>query len=301
MRVDCHCDTVQWYQSAASLAELPAAHLDFRRLRQWLDLSFFAIWIDGARYPGAAGTAEYRRLAALLRQDLARQGLPLLLRREQLLRESGPWVLLALEDAAPLGRRAEHLEEFQAQGLRSVGLMWNYANEFGGPALLGGRLTVAGRDLIRRCNALGLAVDAAHASSATLADMLRWSGKPLLDSHTVCGAVYNRWPRACSDADLRGIAASGGVAAITPVPDFIGGAGDLERWCEHIEYAVRLIGAAHVALGGDYDGCVLPPATDGVEKRGDLLCRLRQRGMTEQDIELVAGGSVREFLLRVLR
>ena len=302
MRIDCHNDSVQFLrESGSSLANLPAAHLDLNRFRQYLDVAFFALFVDEKKEAGRE-TAEARLLCERLLADLASvPGVTQLLWREQLTENNGEsMVLLAMEGAAPLGQQGEDLPEFYAQGLRALSLTWNHNNAYAGSNLYGGGLTRAGRDLVQKCNALGVLLDAAHSSEATLRDLLKWSTQPIVDSHTVCGGLCNRWPRATSDESLRQLAAKGGVAAITFVPNFLGNAGDWDGVCAHIEYAVSLIGSEHVALGADYDGAGLHEETAGVQYLPALYQRLRERGMAEEDLANVQGESVRRLLQRVL-
>lgn len=302
MRIDCHNDTALFLREAETLADLPQAQLDYARLRGVLDLAFFAIFIHEQHYAGQT-SGEFRRILSLLRADLARQADIRILRWREQLAAARPGQLLALismEGAAPLGQAGRYLAEFFDLGLRAVGLTWNFNNDYAGCALQGGGLTRAGRDLVRECNRRGLLLDAAHASSAALSDLLKWSDSPIIDSHTVCGGVSGRWPRCLTDAELRALAARGGVAGIAFVPDFLGGDGGLDQVCRHIEYAVELVGSQHVALGADYDGTVMHPDLAGVEKRPALLQRLRERGMSQADLANVEGESVRALLLRVL-
>ncbi len=301
MRIDCHNDTVGFLRNNPSLERQPNAHLDFERLRQYLDCAFFAVFVDQKKY-AADPVGEFRRLLTGLSTDVAAApGLELLLRRSQL-EQANPsgLILLSLEGAAPLGRDGEHLDEYFAAGLRALGLTWNYATDYAGGAREGGGVTEAGRRLIRRCNRLGVLLDGAHASRAAFADLLRFSDQPIIDSHTVCAAFGDDYGRALTDQELRDLAATGGVAAITFVADFLGEGGTLDRLCEHIEYAVALVGSEHVGLGADYDGACLHPDLAGVQFRPVLRRRLAERGMAEEDIRNVEGESVRRLLERVL-
>ena len=151
-----------------------------------------------------------------------------------------------------------------------------------------------------RCNRMGVLLDGAHASHAAFADLLQVSRQPIIDSHTVCAAFGDDFGRALTDEELRALAAQGGVACITFVADFLGENGSMDRLCEHIEYAVRLIGSDHVGLGADYDGAQLNPELAGVQFLPALYRRLAQRGMSEEKLNDVKGNSVRRLLQQVL-
>ena len=304
LRIDCHNDTVGFFNDHPSLERLPQAHLDYQRLRAYLDAAFFAIFVDQKEYAGREAP-RFSSVLDKLRADLAGQpDFQLLLGRDQLEKPQPQrhLVLVSMEGAAPLGQEAEHLTDYYGRGLRAVGLTWNYDTAYAGAAAAGGGgLTPAGQRLVARCNRLGVLLDAAHGSSQTLADLLKYSKAPIIDSHTVCGALgENRWGRCLSDEELRALAAQGGVAGLAFVPDFLGGDGGLDRLCEHIEHAVALVGSAHVALGADFDGTEMHPAYAGVQHLPKLYQRLQQRGMSCGDIDNVAGESVRRLLLQVL-
>lgn len=297
MRVDCHCDTIAYFQQYPSLERLPEAHLDYARLREYLDLSFFAIFLDQEQQKENL-IPEFQRLIARLGADVAQQPeLELLLWREQMDVPGKSHILIGMEGAEPLGPHCDHLEEYYAQGLRLIGPTWNYVTRYAGSNQTGGGLTEEGRELVARCNHLGILLDAAHSSEEALDDMLACSEKPLIDSHTVCASICADWPRSINDRQMQAVAEKGGVIAIAMVPDFLGGAGGLEEFCRHTEYAVSLIGSKHVAMGADYDGAILAPELAGVQFRPLVYDRLRQRGMKEEDLWQVMGGSV-ETLLR---
>ena len=302
MRIDCHNDLVGFLRNEPSLEQLPQAHLDFERLRQYLDCSFFAVFVDQKKYADDV-SGEFSRLLQALTADIAAApGLELLLRKSQLEQDepADKLILLSMEGAAPLGPDGERLKEYFAAGLRALGLTWNYATPYAGGAKEGGGLTAAGRRLVARCNSMGVLLDGAHASHAAFADLLRESRQPIIDSHTVCAAFGDDFGRALTDEELRGLAAQGGVACITFVADFLGENGSMDRLCEHIEYAVRLIGSDHVGLGADYDGAKLNPELAGVQFLPALYQRLAQRGMSMKELNDVKGNSVRRLLQQVL-
>ena len=302
MRIDCHNDTVGFLRNNDSLERLSGAHLDFERLRSYLDCSFFAVFIDQKKY-AADVSGEFSRMLGLLKADIAAApGIELLLSRSQLAADPPPdkLVLLSMEGASPLGAEGELLDEYFAAGLRALSLTWNHATPFAGGAREGGGVTAAGRRLISRCNSLGVLLDGAHASHEAFSDLLRESRRPIIDSHTVCAAFGDDFGRALTDGELRALAAKGGVAAITFVADFLGAGGSMDRLCEHIEYAVSLIGSEHVGPGADYDGAELSPELAGVQFLPALYARLAQRGMAEADLENVKGNSVRRLLRQVL-
>lgn len=300
MRVDCHCDTALFLRDYDSLAILPEAHMDYRRLREQLDLAFFAIFIHEHDYERREAE-EFHRILLRLTADITSQAdLKLLLRREQLHEPQQPLILIGMEGAAPLGTDGEFLETYFQQGLRCLGLAWNFANRYAGGAFASGGVTEEGRRLIAACNRLGVLLDAAHLNDESFADLLALSTASFIDSHTVCAALCDDYPRAISDQQMMDLAEHGGVVGITMVSDFLGNGGGLRQFCRHVAYAVSLLGSEHVAIGGDYDGCDLPTELAGIQHLPEVYQCLRQQGLSETDLELVSGESVRRLLLQVL-
>ena len=71
----------------------------------------------------------------------------------------------------------------------------------------------------------------------------------------------------------------------------------MEKVVDHIEHAVKLVGADHVGFGSDFDGVgdSLPTGLKDVSMYPAILYGLLRRGYTESDIEKICGGN----LLRV--
>ena len=141
--------------------------------------------------------------------------------------------------------------------------------------------------------ALGIAVDLAHASEAVMDDVLEMATRPVVVSHTGVQATCDT-PRNLSDRLLRRVAENGGVIGVgfwdTVVcdtePAAIAGA---------IRHVVDLVGVDHVGLGSDFDGTVRVPfdATGLVQLTEALL----EGGFSEEEIRQIMGGNV----LRLLR
>lgn len=61
---------------------------------------------------------------------------------------------------------------------------------------------------------------------------------------------------------------------------------------DHIDYIVKLIGADHVGLGSDFDGCESTPlGLDGVEDYPLITRTLKKRGYSNEDIVKILGGN----------
>jgi len=72
----------------------------------------------------------------------------------------------------------------------------------------------------------------------------------------------------------------------------------LGQVADHIDHAREVAGAAHIGLGGDYDGTdSLPVGLSDVSTYPALLAELADRGWSNADLEALSGGNI----LRVLQ
>lgn len=81
-------------------------------------------------------------------------------------------------------------------------------------------LTDLGRQVVLEMNRLGMLVDVSHVSDKTLADVLETSRAPVFASHSSCRALADM-PRNLTDAQIRAIAAKGGVVMINFSSTFV--------------------------------------------------------------------------------
>jgi microsomal dipeptidase-like Zn-dependent dipeptidase len=159
-----------------------------------------------------------------------------------------------------------------------------------------GGLTPLGRAVIRRMEARRMLVDLAHASPATIDDVLAMATRPLVVSHTgVRGTCDNA--RNLDDRQLAGIARTGGLVAIGYWPTAVCG-DEARASARAIRYAADRIGVAHVALGSDFDGAITAPFdASGLVQLTDALLA---EGFGDDDIAAIMGGNTVRLLARVL-
>jgi len=174
----------------------------------------------------------------------------------------------AFEGAGPLADDPDSLSRWAERGLRIVGLVHTYANELasssGDPESKPFGLTEKGRLFVRRAFALGLLVDVSHASDRALADVLAEAAPThgvVVATHSNARAVAEH-PRNLSDAQLRAIAATGGVIGVNFHGPFLarGRRARLHDVVQHILHLRDVVGIEHLAIGSDFEGDIRPPA-----------------------------------------
>jgi membrane dipeptidase len=110
-----------------------------------------------------------------------------------------------------------------------------------------------GRAAIELMNSLGIIVDTGHCGKQTTLDACELSSQPVVASHTAVESVTAH-DRCKSDEELKALAATGGVIGIVTVPFFLRetpGA-DMNDFLDHVDYAAKLVGPEHVAIGTDW-------------------------------------------------
>src|SRR5919201_3666279 len=218
--------------------------------------------------------------------------------------------ILHLEGAEPIEPDLSNLEGWYERGLRSIGLVWSRSNAFAsgapfrypGSADAGPDLTRAGRALVDACGRLGIVLDVSHLNTRGLRGVLRRARGPIVathsNAHAVCPASRN-----LTDAELRAIAATGGVVGICFSVAMLRPDGGLDtrttladvvRQGDHM---ADKAGIDHVALGSDFDGAAIPDEIGDVTGLPRVLEALRAAGYGDDDLRKIAHGN----WLRVLR
>jgi membrane dipeptidase len=282
--------------------------IDAPRLRAGnVGAQFFALWPPPPAVRSGRARAFCERALAAIRKAAADSGaLEMVASVEGIhaARRKGRIAgLLGMEGAECLDGRAEDLDRWHAEGVRYLGLTWNFVNPFATPAS-GARpedrsrgLTPLGRELVRRAHGLGVLIDVSHANQATFWDVVRTAPGPFIASHSNAFSVRSH-PRNLDDEQVRAIARAKGVVGVNFHRPFLArGRAALADVVKHVLHLVRVAGAEHVALGADYDGNIqVPRGLEDPSTWPNLTRALLDAGLPARDVRRVLG----ENVLRVL-
>lgn len=107
-----------------------------------------------------------------------------------------------------------------------------------------------GRAAIDEMNRIGVIPDCAHSGWRTSLEAAKHSSRPVVASHSTCGAIYPHI-RSKPDEVIRAIVDSGGFIGICCIPRYLRGTGDIRALLDHIDYGIRKFGPDAVAIGTD--------------------------------------------------
>ncbi len=107
-----------------------------------------------------------------------------------------------------------------------------------------------GNAAIAEMNRIGIIPDCAHSGWRTSLEAAKASSRPVVASHSVCGAIHPHI-RSKPDDVIKAIVDSGGYIGICCIPRFLRGSGDISALLDHIDHVIRKFGADHVGIGTD--------------------------------------------------
>ena len=297
-----------------------------RLLRDGIDLSVYAI--GGDSYAHTQNTGRYlettlENIDQLLQASVAPGCRFSLVRcREDLPGAVEPGhlrILLHLEGGRPLQGGIAQLRNLHRLGVRSMQPTWNLRNELGDGVWENrtkGGLTRFGVEVIAEMNRLGMVVDLSHMNREGFYQVLEVARAPVIVSHANACGVYDH-VRNLDDAQMKAIAAQGGLVGILALPFTVAGReSSIEHMLRHIDYMAALIGVQHIALGMDfvkYDGPrslrdghdprAEPPVVRGFEEIEDLpnlIDGLLAHGWSDADVAAILGGNYLRVLSTIL-
>jgi membrane dipeptidase len=322
---------------------------DLPRLREGgVDVQVFAVWSDDAKWKSGAfkhANDQIDALEKMIAENADKISLAKSSRDIEAILKSGKIVaLIGVEGGNMIEGKIDNLVRLHARGAKYLTLTWNYNLSWASCAAMeSGRmnpkdkgLTVEGRAIIRKMNALGMMVDLSHGGEQTFYDVLATTTKPILVSHS---NAYELCPhfRNLKDAQLEALKKNGGVVGVnfysgfldpsyeTRLKDlYVGKFGDkgdttlstwsmyeklpkelqrqadapLSKLLDHIDYLVKKVGIDHVAVGSDFDGIESSPqGLEDVSKFPLLTKALLERGYTKTDVAKIMG----QNFLRILK
>lgn len=197
--------------------------------------------------------------------------------------------MLTLEGVDALQGQVDDVELLFQLGVRCIGITWNYAN-WAADGVLEPRqaaFTKKGRQLINRCEQLGIILDCSHLCEPAFWELCEQTHRPFIASHSNAYAQC-RHPRNLRDEQIVAIKNKGGMIGLTFVPQFLVEDGEASRedLLKHIDHFASLGLDKQITLGSDFDGT--DAVVEGLEHMGQLV-GLKDWLLKYYDIDFVEG------------
>lgn len=182
-------------------------------------------------------------------------------------------------------------------------------------------LTDFGRELVRRCNAVGIALDMAHLGEKTEADVLAASTRPPFYSQSNPHAL-NSHPRNKTDAQMRQLADKGGVVSVAALPHYLPSGLDstVDDLAAAIVHVRDVAGEDAACLGSDlvcgqterfyqyvchdkghgrrlidYSTPPVLPGMSSFKHYANVVAALEKRGLTGNAVEKIMGANLLRY------
>ena len=216
------------------------------------------------------------------------------------IRLDDPSLVLAVEGCDFLEGDLDRLDQVEARGVRSIQLTHYLVNETGDiqtEAPVHGGLTRFGAEAVRRMNRIGVIVDVAHCSEDTVKGVAAAATKPFLCTHANLkepGHPDGDHPRFISLDYARMVADSGGVIgawiSVLTREKLLG-------LIRHLFRTIDAVGIDHAGIGTDLPAGVARTELPDFSRHPEIVAALRDRGLSDADVEKVCSGN----WLRVFR
>ncbi len=229
--------------------------------------------------------------------------------------------VLTIEEGGTTKGNLHFLRNLYRLGVRMITLTWNYENGIGFPNLMKNAdgtsdstipntkdgLTKEGIALVQEMERLGIIIDVSHLSDAGFYDVLKYTTKPFVASHSNARGQCNHVRNMTDDMILK-LAQRGGVMGINYAASFLevpsiddpNFMSTIDNMVKHIQYIKNLAGIDCIGLGSDFDG--IPQNLEMKDASGLPLLEkaMKEAGFSQEEIEKVFYKNVLRVFKEVL-
>ena len=241
--------------------------------------------------------------------------------------KEGKQLVMVQFEPQTIGLQLDRIDKLYGLGVRMMMLTFNSRNYVGdgcGERTDSG-LSYFGLDVVERMNKVGVMIDLSHCGDKTTLDTIEASKDPVLFNHTGARSLHQKCKRLKTDEAMKALAEKGGLMGISGIPNQLSNEKrqGIQDLLNHVDYAVKLIGIDHVAIGLDIvfgDQVASHRANPafalkrtGVELNADYMEGIENpeewpnitrglvsRGYSDQEIEKIIGGNALRIIEQVV-
>lgn len=210
------------------------AHTDFMRLQQGgVDVEVFSIWCDSSYGKGTGFNMANRQIDSLYAIAARNRSKMSIVRTPAELysavRAKKLAAMIGVEGGHMIEDRIDYLDSLYKRGARYLTLTWSNSTSWATSSLdesinhivnAKRGLDDFGIEVVKHMNQLGMMVDVSHLGEQSFYDVMKYTTKPVIASHS---SVYAIAPhqRNLKDEQIKAIAKNGGVIQINFNSDFL--------------------------------------------------------------------------------
>ncbi len=210
-----------------------------------------------------------------------------------------PSLILSLEDARILANRIDRVDALYDLGIRIITPLWADTSCIGGAHNVSLGLTDFGKAALVRALELGIILDISHASVASAEEMFELAAThnaPIIASHS---NAYSVCPvsRNLRDGQVQRILDCNGLIGLNFYKHFLrtDGSAGIADVLRHAEHFLSLGARDALCLGGDMDGCELPPELPSLSSLDRLANAMLAHNYTEDLVRAIFFGNAYRF------
>lgn len=322
--IDMHCDTI--YEILAGKKKGEAISLrknrlmvDLQRMKQGgYSVQNFALFVE--QEENISSFEKVKELLAVFKQEMEENAdlISQVTTSKEILENENKGklsALLTVEGGEACEGKLEHLGYLYNQGVRMMTLTWNFQNELGFPNFSEDRgfytpnitdgLTKTGIQFVEEMEQMGMLIDVSHLSDAGFYDVLKYTKKPFVASHSNARAVCP-WVRNLTDDMIRRLAERGGVIGLNYCSDFLRDStkadcpASAEDIVKHAKHIVNVGGIECLGLGSDFDGIPEYTGCPQADRMSDLAESFKKLGFRDSEVHKIFYDNVFRLYSEVL-
>lgn len=241
---------------------------------------------------------------------------------EDNLKENKMSAMLTLEEGDVVGNDLALLRNYYRLGVRMIALTWNFPNVIGHPNIDSSKVPFSHQDLytinttdgltsfgiqyIKEMERLGIIIDVSHLSDAGFYDVLKYTKKPFVASHSNARMI-TKVGRNMSDDMIKQLSLRGGVMGINYCGAFLTDDEENNYFAyvkdivKHIKHIYKVGGIDCIGLGSDFDGIDDNLEMDNASKLFLLETALIDAGFTIEEVEKIFYKNVLRVYKQILK
>ena len=307
LSVDTHCDTPMSFSRGGSLVKRnERQQVSIPKMREgFLDAQFLAAFLGQRELDQESldkAVANCNRIISNIYDETAKYpelcGIALTEADAWRLKAEGKRAFfIGIENGYAIGNDIANIRKFYDRGVNYITLCHSSDNQICNSSTRTADenkgLTPFGIKVVKEMNRVGMVIDLSHASMGTFWDVMKYSSKPVICSHSGAKGVYFH-NRNLTDEQLRALAKNDGVIQVCIFAGYMSPDSkktDIDDVVAHIDHCVRIAGIDHVGIGSDFDGGGGVIGCQGSNDMIRITVKLLEKGYSEEDLRKIWGGN----------